>query len=373
MKFTCEKLQLLIALLTASRAAAAKSPVPLLEGLLLEAEEGSIRISGYDLKTGIVTTVPAEVSETGGIVLNARLFCEIIRKMPGQNVTISVSSGYVAKISSEMSVFEILGSPSSDYPELPSVDEQDSIEIEALLLKKMIAQTNFAVSDNESRPIHTGALFEISGGELTIVAVDGFRLALRKEPMENAEERRNLSFVVPGTALSEVEKVVSDGEGNAAVTLGSKYVMFSYGGTLIISRRLEGEFLDYKNSIPRDYKHSLIVDKNDLIEAVERVSLIISDKLKSPVRCLFRDGIAEINSVSALGKASDECAIEGDGEELEIGFNDKYLLDALKAAPADDIRLELSTSIAPCIITPVDGADNFMYMILPVRLKAYEG
>ena len=372
MKFTCEKLLLLAAILTASRAAATKSPVPLLEGLLLEAEEENIRISGYDLKTGIVTTVEAEVEITGGIVLNARLFGEIVRKMPGQYVTISVSSSFVATISCEMSEFEILGSPTSDYPELPVVDGQDSIEIGEAILKKMISQTNFAVSDNESRPIHTGALFETGDGELTIVAVDGYRLALRCEPMEN-DNVPAFEFVVPGTALGELEKIATDSDGIVTITLGPKYIMFSIGDTTLISRRLEGEFLNYRNSIPQSAKYQFKVDKDEMISAVERVSLIISDKMKSPVRCVFGDGIVKLFSASALGKASDECRMDGDGEELEIGFNDKYLLEALKAAPASEVILGLTTGVAPCIISPADDSNNFLYMILPVRLKAYEG
>jgi len=372
MKFTCEKLLLLAAILTASRGAATKSPVPLLEGLLLEAEEERIRISGYDLKTGIVTTIPAEVEQTGGIVLNARLFGEIIRKMPGQVVTLIVNSGYVAEISSEMSEFEILGSPTSDYPELPVVDGQDSFEIDEALLKKMISQTNFAVSDNESRPIHTGALFEAGEGKLTIVAVDGYRLALRSEAIEN-EDMSELSFVVPGTALGEVERIASDADGTVTITLGSKHIMFSIGDTILISRRLEGEFLNYRNSIPQTAKYQFIIAKDELISAVERVSLIINEKMKSPIRCVFGDGLMKLFSASALGKASDECGIEGDGEELEIGFNDKYLLEALKAAPADEVKLELTSGVTPCIISSADDSNNFLYMILPVRLKAYEG
>ena len=371
MKFTCEKLLLLAAILTASRGAATKSPVSLLEGLLLEAEEEIVRISGYDLKTGIVTTVPAEVEQTGGIVLNARLFGEIIRKMPGSYITISVDSGYMAEINSEMSEFEILGSPTTDYPELPIVDGQDFIEIGESVLKKMISQTNFAVSDNESRPIHTGALFETGDGELTIVAVDGYRLALRREPMENSDVPM-LSFVVPGTALGEVEKITSDGDRTVTITLGSKHIMFSIGDTLLISRRLEGEFLNYKNSIPQSAKHQFKVEKDELIAAVERVSLIISDKLKSPVRCVFGDGIVSLFSASALGKASDECGMDGNGEELEIGFNDRYLMEALKAAPAEEVILELNTGVTPCVISPAGDKNNFLYMILPVRLKAYE-
>ncbi|MDR2570069.1 MAG: DNA polymerase III subunit beta [Oscillospiraceae bacterium] len=372
MKFSCEKSLLLSAILTASRAAMTKSPIPLLEGLLMETDDESVKITGYDLKTGIVTNVSAEVDEVGGIVLNARLFGEIIRKMPGMHVTVSVNSGYVAKISSEMSDFEILGYPTSDYPELPSVEEQNTIEISEAVLKKMISQTNFAVSDNESRPIHTGALFETENGELTIVAVDGYRLALRREPLDNIDIAE-LSFVVPGAALTEVERIISGEDENVIIKLGSKHIMFMIRDTILISRRLEGDFLNYKNSLPQQAQYRFLVQKNDLIAAVERVSLIISDKLKSPVRCIFGDGLLKLNSASALGKANDECVIEGDGEDLEIGFNDRYLLEALKAAPANNIILELNSGVTPCIISPADELNNFIYMILPVRLKAYEG
>jgi len=371
MKFTCEKLLLLSAILTASRAAVTKSPIPLLEGLLLEVEEDKVRITGYDLKTGIVTYVPAEVEKPGGIVLNARLLGDIIRKVPGQYVTMSVNSGYVAEISSELSKFEVLGSPTSDYPELPTVEEQDIILIGESVLRKMISQTNFAVSDNESRPIHTGALFETENNELTVVAVDGYRLALRRELLD--KDVPELSFVVPGTALAEVERILSDGDGQIEIKLGAKHILFTFDETVLISRRLEGDFLNYKNSLPPQAKYNLKVEKDELISAVERVSLLISDKLKSPVRCVFEYGSVKLFSASALGKAYDECAISGDGENLEIGFNDKYLLEALKAAPADDITLELNSGVTPCIISPADESNNFLYMILPVRLKAYEG
>ena len=371
MEFICEKYLLLAAILTASHAAATKSPVQVLEGLLIEAEGESVKISGYDLKTGIVTAIPAEVNEPGGLVLNAKLFGEIIRKAPGQYITISVSAGYVAKISSELSEYEILGMPPTDYPELPSVDGGDSIDIGEALLRKMIAQTNFAVSDNESRPIHTGALFETDSGWLTIVAVDGYRLALRREQLEN-NDIPSLSFVVPGTALDELAKIISDGEEIVSITLGSKNIMFTIGDTMLVSRRLEGEFLNYKNSIPQSSKFQLKAEKEELIAAVERVSLVVSDKLKSPIRCAFSDGMIKLTAMSSLGKASDECAVDGNCEDIEMGFNDKYLVEALKAAPTDIVTLELTTAVTPCIISPADDSDNFLYMILPVRLKAYE-
>lgn len=372
MKFSCEKPVLLTALLTAARAAAAKSAVPALEGLLIEAAGDNVSVSGYDLKTGIVAKIPADVIESGSIVLNARLFAEIIRKLPDDYVTISVGGNFMTKIECKASEFEILGTPAIDYPELPTVDHLNSISVSEKMLKALISQTIFAVSDNEARPIHTGALFEVEGGVLTVVAVDGYRLAVRREEIIEGNTD-SCSFVVPGPALSEVEKIIGDSDAEVLITVGLKHIMFTSGNTVLISRRLEGEFLNYKNSIPQNNKYSIKVERRRVVDAVERVSLIISDKLKSPVRCIFGDGELHMQTTTALGKASDELEITGDGENLEIGFNNKYLLDALKVAPADSLTFSLTSGITPCIITDADESDKFLYMILPVRLRANEG
>ena len=372
MKFTVEKSLLLTAITTSSRATATKSAVPALEGLLIETLESGIKISGYDLKTGIITTVPAEVVSPGAIVLSARLFGEIIRKLPDNVITVSSDDSMMTKIECLMSEFNILGTPAADYPDLPTVDYQKTLTVTEKNLKSMIAQTNFAVSDNESRPIYTGALFETEKGLLTIVAVDGFRVAMRREPLLNSDET-HLSFVVPGIALGEVEKIISDSDAPVSVMLGSKHIMFVMGGTVLISRRLEGEFLNYKNSIPHNDKYTVEADRRALVDAVERVSLIINDKLKSPIRCVFADGVIKIQSSTALGRASDECDVKGDGENLEIGFNNRYLLEALRAAPSDYIRIKITSGISPCVIIPADESSNFLYMILPVRIKANEG
>ena len=370
MKFTCEKSSLYAAILTAARAVPSKSPLPLLEGLLLEAYDGIVRVVGYDLKTGILTEIQADVEENGAIVLNARLFGEIIRKMPGSEITFANRTGEVATISSEMSEFEIIGFAPSDYPDLPDVQEESSFDVAEGTLRKMISQTIFAVSDNETRPIHTGALFETSGDTLTIVAVDGFRLALRREKVKTGMP---VSFVVPGAALTEVERILSDdSEKMMTIKLGDKHIVFVIGDSMVITRRLEGEFLNYKQAIPQKGEYSIVADKNELVSAVERVALIISDKIRTPIRCKFGDNEIALSSFSALGKAQDVCYADGSGGGLEIGFNNKYLTEALKAAPSEAVELCLSNNMSPCIITPYEAEDNYLYMILPVRLKASE-
>ncbi len=368
MKFTCEKYLLQAAITTASRATASKSPIPALEGLLIEADS-QIRITGYDLKKGIYTAFPADVAESGAIVLGARLFGEIVRSLPGDIVTISSDSGNMTTITCQNAEFSILGTDAEDYPELPTVDYQSAISIPQGVLRKMIGETIFAVSDNESRPIYTGSLFEIEGDTLTMVAVDGYRLALRREKIAESEVEKT-SFIVPATALSDLEKICADSEDSVRITLGSKHISFTIDGTVLISRRLEGEFLNYRKSIADSFAVKVKANRADLARVADRVSLIIDDKVKNPLRCTFRENEIYFLCVTPLGKAEDICPVEGDGKNLEIGFNNRYLLDAVKAAPAEELLLCLNSGSTPCIIKPGDEGDSFLYMILPVRLRS---
>lgn len=370
MKFSCEKALLQAAISTTSRAVSPKSSIPALEGILLEAGS-DLRLTGYNLETGIRTIVPADIREEGTLVLGARLFGEIVRKLPDDIVTFQ-SENYMVNIKCGMSEFNILGTDPEEFPELPTVEYQNSLILPQSRLKAMISQTLFAVSDNESRPIHTGSLFEVDSEGLTIVSVDGYRLALRHESIDKKEGAETFSFIVPGAALSEVEKICSDVDEPASVTQGARHVMFKVGDTMLVSRRLEGEFLAYRQAIPRNNTIHVEGDTRALLSSIDRVSLIISDKLKSPLRCVFDSNLLKISTKTAIGDAYDECPLSGDGGGLEIGFNNKYLMDALKAAPADKVRLELTTGVSPCVILPTEGEENFLYMVLPVRLKAGE-
>lgn len=371
MKFSCDRTQLLAGLTNAARAAAAKSTIPALEGLLLTAEQDQLTITGYNLKTGVRTRVQADVAEEGGIVLNARLFGDIVRKMSDSFIRMEADSSMLVKLDCGRSSFEIMGSNAEDFPELPAVEEENTFHIQEAKLKSMIDQTLFAVSTNESRPVHTGSLFEAEGKELTVVSVDGFRLALRREALlEDAGESR-ISFVVPAAALTEVGRIAAaDGEDAASIHLGSRHILFSIGDSEVISRKLEGEFLDYRKSINGISKYDLLFQRRELLDAFERVSLIISEKYKSPVRCTFGYGSVTLNSATALGKATDECPMKGNADDLEIGFNNRFMLDALRAAPVDEIMLKLLNGSSPCVMVPADGSDSFLYLVLPVRIRS---
>ena len=368
MKFTCEKAALVSAVFTAQRAVSSKSSIPALEGILIEADK-TLMISGYNMQTGIRCRVEAEILAEGSLVLNARLFGEIVRRMPDDALCFESDDKGLARLSCGDARFEISGLNANDFPELPEVENNCSFSVMQKTLRAMLNETGFAVSTNEARPVHTGSLFEVGDSGLTVVSVDGFRLALRREPLERIEGG-SFHFVAPGSALNEVEKICADSEDLACVTMGDRHVLFEVGDTELICRRLEGEFLDYKNAIPRRNPISLVADTRAMLESLERVSVVISEKLKSPVRCVFESDRVLLSAKTASGDAKDVCRIVGDGNGLEIGFNNKYLMDALRYAPADSVKIELNTGISPAIIVPVDGSDSFLYMVLPVRLKA---
>ena len=368
MKFSCEKYLLQSACGIASRAAAGKSPIPALEGLLLQASD-RLTVTGYDLKKGIYTQLEAEVKEQGSVVVGARLFGEMIRRLPDGIVTISTDINNNVNVKCGKSEFNFMGISPEDYPEMPVVDGVNNIALPQKILGSMINQTIFAVADNDMRPIYTGTLFDIEGEELTLVAVDGYRLAKRSEKLESAR-MENCSFVVPGSALADIERICGDSEELVKISVGAKHISFSIGETVVVSRRLEGEFLNYKKSIPDSFKYTVKVDRGEFMSAIDRVALIVSERNTSPVRMSFNDGNIDCLCVTPIGRAEDVCTCEGSGEGLQIGFNDRYLKDALKAAAKEELNVCLNSASSPCIITAADGSDNFTYMILPVRLHA---
>ena len=368
MKFSCEKHILQAAVAVCARAAAAKSPIPTLEGVLLEAGE-RLRVTGYDLKKGIYTTVEADVSEPGSIVLDAKLFGEMVRRMPDGMVTISSDEDNKTTVKCGKTEFSFMGMDSGEYPELPSVDGIRSYKIKQGVLKSMINQTIFAVSDSDVRPIYTGTLFEIEDDTLTLVSVDGYRLAKRCEKLESAK-MENCSFVVPGSALADIERICADSDDAVSISVGSKHISFTIGETVVITRRLEGEFLNYRKSIPDNFRIEIEVERSEMMSTIDRVALIVSEKNSSPIRMIFGDGAIDCTCATPIGKAEDVCTCEGSGDGLEIGFNDRYLMDAFKASGTEKLKICLNTASSPCIVKAADGSENFTYMILPVRLHA---
>ncbi len=365
MKFTCDKATLTEAVTNVSRVIPAKSSIPTLEGVQIKAENGKLRLTGYDMEAGIKTSIDSKIQEPGEIVLSARLFADMLRKMAGEEVTILSDEKYLTQIRSGLTEFTILGTPSEEYPELPEIEKAKAVKIPQDTLRSMIDQTLFAVATTDSKPVHTGALFEQRQGALFVVAVDGFRLALRKETVNYEED---LHFVVPGKVLSEISKLLTISGQDAAVMISKRHIVFEIGNYSVISRLLEGEFLDYNNSVPAGGIATARVNTRLFIESVERVSLLISDRLRSPLRVTFDAGKISISCSTSIGKSYDEVVCDFKGEKVEMGFNNKYLLEALKAAGTDEVRVEISGPLSPIKILPPEG-ESFLFLVLPVRLK----
>ncbi len=367
MRFTCEKNALVSGLNIAGRTVAQKSSLSVIEGILCRAASG-LSLTGYNMETAITCLIDGEVSDSGECILPAKLFGDIVRRLPEGPVTVVVDENYKVSIRAGYASFTISAESADDYPELPDVSTGKSIHIPQQALKELISGTIFSVSDNQGRPIHTGVRFEVTNETISAIAVDGYRLARRsfhpKEPTE-----REIAFVVPAPGLKEVEKILSDTQDNAAFTIGPKHILFQIGSATLICRLLEGDFLDWRRVVPTDCPIQVVANVSDLASSVDRVGLIVSEKYKSPVRCVFSDQVLRMRTNTTIGAAEDQCAVAGDGKELEIGFNVRFLAEALRAIPSEEVTLELTNGLSPIVLTPVDDKQDFAYMILPVRIK----
>ena len=308
------------------------------------------------------------MTDPGQCILPAKLFGDIIRRLPEGPVTVVVDDNYKVSIRAGFASFTISAESADDYPDLPDVSDGKAIRIPQSALKELISGTIFAVSENQGRPIHTGVKFEVKGDAVSAIAVDGFRLARRTFHAEESTGR-DLSFVVPAAGLKEVEKILTDSEDNVAFTLGGKHILYQIGNATLVCRLLDGEFLDWRKVVPSNCPIKLIANVSDLASSVERVGLIVSEKYKSPVRCVFSNQVLSMRTNTTIGAAEDRCSIAGDGKELEIGFNVRYLAEALRVIPSEEVTMELTNGLSPIVLTPVDDKKDYAYMILPVRIK----
>ncbi len=367
MKFSCKQSELVEALSNVQRAVSNKSNMAVLEGILIEANSGNLKFSGYNLEMGIITSICANVENSGSIVLSAKLFTEIVRRLPNEIVVLETDSQFKAHITSGMSEFSLIGIDPKEFPEMPKTENPNTIEIESNILKSMIRQTIFAVADTDSKPIHTGTLFDIKNESLTMVSVDGYRLALRKE---NIKEKLELRFVVPGKTLSEVLRLIPDSEDKKVkILIGIRHIVFEVENYFIISRLLEGDFLDYQATIPEAFTTKLDMNTKTLTSSVERVSLMVTDRLKSPVRCLICSDKIKLSCHTSIGKANDELECSAEGNSVEIGFNNKYMIDALRNSDTDEVMIQFNGPLSPIKVMPKQG-DAFLFLVLPVRLKS---
>ncbi|MBQ4261822.1 MAG: DNA polymerase III subunit beta [Ruminococcus sp.] len=368
MKISCLRTDLQSAVSIVSRAVATKSTIPAMEGVLIKAYSDKLNISGYNLEIGITTEIEATIAEEGEIVISAKLFLDIVRNLPEEILTVETDDKLTVYINCGDADYKIMGMSSMEYPDLPTFEQTDAITLGSKTLREMIRQTVYATSENMAKPIYTGSLFEIENSVLTIVAIDGYRMAIRRE---NVESQSSTSFVVPGKTQLEILKLLSDDEEPVDIIIGQRHITFKVKNYRVISRLLEGIFIDYKSTIPQTEKTEVVINTRRLINSVERMSLMNNDRMQSPVRCKVLGDQIKFSCASAVGSANDSIRIPIIGEQVEIGFNNRYMLDALKNTDCDEVKIVLNGTISPIVIKPVQG-DSFLFIVVPMRL-ANEG
>ena len=370
MKIVCEKDKILKAINSVTKAVASKTTMPILEGILIQTNDKEVKLTTYDLEIGIEYVIDADVKEQGATVVNAIMFSEIIRKLPDTEINISLNEQNLLVIECEGSLYKLATMNPEEFPELPQITVENSIEIEQNTLKDMIRKTIFAVSSEENRPIFTGCLFEIKNNKLNVVAVDGFRLAWKSKFLQN--NSNDFTAVIPGRTLNEVNKIILDSFDSVKIGVAKNQALFEMENCKLVTRLLDGEFLNYSSVIPENWETRVRVNRNNIQNCFERISLIsassIEKEKKYPVKVSVEIGKVTISCTNQTGDAKEEMYVATEGQNLEAGFNPKYFLDALRAIDDEEINIDFGTSISPCIIRPVDEGD-YIYMILPIRLK----
>ena len=370
MKFTCYRDNILKAINSVVKGVASKTTMPILEGILIQTNDNDIKLTTYDQEIGIEYIMECDVQDQGNTVVNAIMFSEIIRRLPDTEISISINDKNLLEIECEGSLYKLATMNPEEFPELPKIEVENSIEIEQNNLKNMIRKTIFAVSSEDSRPIFTGCLFEIKDSRLNIVAVDGFRLALRSTILEN--QSNDFSAVIPGKTLNEVNKILSDSFETVKIGVAKNQALFEMDNCKVVTRLLDGEFLNYKSVIPNNWETRIKVNKSNIQNCFERISLIsassIEKEKKYPVKVSVEIGKVVISCTNQTGEAKEEIYVSTEGKDLEAGFNPKYFLDSLKAIEDEEVFIEFGTKISPCIVKSVEN-NNYTYMILPIRLK----
>ena len=370
MKIVCYKDKILKAINSVVKGVASKTTMPILEGILIQTNDNEIKLTTYDLELGIEYTIECDVKEQGSTVVNAIMFSEIIRKLPDTEIYLSLNDKNLLEIECEGSLYKLATMNPDEFPELPKIEVENSIEIEQNNLKNMIRKTIFAVSSEESRPIFTGCLFEIENNKLTLVCVDGFRLALRSCFLK--QQSNNFKAVIPGKTLNELNKIITDSFEPVKIGVSKNQAVFNMDDCKVVTRILDGEFLNYKNVIPSNWETRIKVNKNNIQNSFERVSLISSSSIekekKYPVKVQVDIGKVTISCTNQTGDAKEELYVSTEGKNLEAGFNPKYFLDCLKAIDDEEVYIEFGTSISPSLVKSIENND-YTYMILPIRLK----
>ncbi len=367
MKFKCNQQELNRAINTVMKAVSARTTIPVLKGILLTASDGQLILTSSNLDMSIRKTIDATVDEEGSAVATAKLFSEIIRKLPNETVFIEEEGADSLRISTSSSSFRVMTLPPEEFPEMGKKSDDDKFMVfDTELFRNMVRQTSFAASIDESKGVLTGILTEMKEDKITMVALDGFRLALANEAMKNEEERK---FIISAKIMNEIARIITeeDQDDDMKLYLGEKRAVIYTGRTEIALRIMEGEFIDYRRIIPTDSTTKLIVNREMFLDSIERASLLAREGKNNLVKVSVHGDMMTITSRSEEGDVREELAIDKEGNDIEIGFNSKYVSDVIKEISDETVTLNLKTSVTPCVVRPVEG-DAYEYLILPVRI-----
>lgn len=369
MKFSIDRLTFCEAVTNISHAVANRSTLPVLEGILLNVSENELSLSSYNFSMGMKKSIPVKnCEEEGKIVINARLLLEMIRRLSGETVNITVNNRNLCKIESNSAEYEIIGYDAAEFPEIPEVDSPVFVSIPGDTLKEMVKQTIFAASSNENalRPILLGLYFELDESICKITAIDGHKMAHREE---NVKGNEAINFVAPAKAIGEAVKLINEDNKIVVLEVGSKYISLTINGYNIITRLMEGEFLEYEQIIPKENKTSIKISTKEIINILERMSLLINDAIKTPVKVSIKSNEIIFSCATALGKATENYLTDIESEEYEVGFNAQYLVESLKATESDEVIIHFNGSRNPILITPTAESDAFKYIVMPMQLR----
>lgn len=381
MKAIFEKSVLLDAILPALGSVSGKNTIPAIEGINLNcSEDGNCVVTAYDLEKGYRTEITCEVSRPGNYIINAQKLCQIVRAMPQGFITLEVDQNNIARIINGKSEFEIYAMNGADFPSLPVLRGDHGFIISRGILKNMITKTQFAVAQNDMRPELNGAFFKIEGNKLTVVSCDGSKMAIKEQitDIENKnddESDLDMKFIIPAKTLTELMKLLSDNDETVSIRVTRKYVIFMIDKVIFFSRLIENEYIDYNRFLPKTPKTFVKIDCESFLGALERASLVTEDKTmgqaKSILRCSFENNMLKISSVSVSGKVYDEIFTEKEGEDIVIGFNCRYLLDALRACDTETLKLSLTSQLMGMTIQPAQESEEgtFTFLVLPVKIK----
>ena len=364
MKLVCSKSSLLSGVQTVSKAVPNKTTMSILECILVDATKGVITLTANDMELGIETTIEGEIVEKGIIALDAKIFLEIVRKLPDSDILIETDGSYKTTITCEKAKFNIIGKSGEDFSYLPVIEKEDSIIVSQFTLKEVVRQTIFSISDNDNNKLMTGELFDINGDEMKVVSLDGHRISIRNIRLKNSYEPKKV--VVPGKTLNEVSKILSgDADQDVNISFTSKHIVFEFENTTVVSRLIEGEYFKIDQMLSSDYETKVKINKKELLNCIDRATLLVKEGDKKPIIINITDGNMELKINSIIGSMNENIDIEKSGKDLMIGFNPKFLIDALRVIEDEEVDLYMVNPKAPCIIK--NSEESYIYLILPVN------